>query len=87
MDSATDKYQHYWFLNVRLTGGLLVLWLFLTFGATFFADVLNGVTFLGFPLGYYMAAQGILIFYLVIIWVYAQYMNRLDEAYEVDEED
>lgn len=86
-DSVSAKYQHYWQLNIRLTSWMLILWLLLTFGATYFADVLNQFTFLGFPLGYYMAAQGILVLYLAIVWFYARYMNRLDEAYEVDEDD
>jgi putative solute:sodium symporter small subunit len=32
-----------------------------------------------------MSAQGSLIIYVVIIWYYARYMNRLDVAYGVDE--
>ena len=34
-----------------------------------------------------MAAQGSLIIYVVIIWIYARYMNRLDKVYDVDEGD
>jgi putative solute:sodium symporter small subunit len=34
-----------------------------------------------------MAAQGSLIIYLVIIWVYARKMKALDEEYGVAEEE
>ena len=40
---------------------------------------------LGFPLAFYMGAQGALIIYILIIWVYAKYMNRLDMDYGVHE--
>ena len=32
-----------------------------------------------------MAAQGSLIIYVVIIWYYARYMNKLDRDYDVHE--
>ncbi len=34
-----------------------------------------------------MSAQGSLIVYVVLIWVYARYMNNLDKEYDVDEGD
>ena len=84
-EPVTDKYEQYWQINLRLTAWLLVLWLIVTFGSTYFADTLNQITFLGFPLGYYMASQGALIFFLGIIWFYARYMNDLDQEYGVHE--
>ena len=32
-----------------------------------------------------MSAQGSLIIYVVIIWIYARYMNNLDKEYDVHE--
>ena len=34
-----------------------------------------------------MSAQGSLIIYVVIIWIYRTYMNKLDKEYGVDEGD
>jgi putative solute:sodium symporter small subunit len=34
-----------------------------------------------------MAAQGSLIVYVVIIWFYANYMNKLDQQHGVAEEE
>ena len=58
-----------------------------TFVAAFFARELNTITFLGFPLGFYNAAQGALIVYVLIIWYYARHMNRLDQEHGVAEEE
>jgi putative solute:sodium symporter small subunit len=79
--------QQYWQTNVRLTLFLLAIWFVLTFVVSFFADELNQFSFLGFPLGFYMASQGALVFYLAIVWFYARYMNQLDKAYGLDDED
>lgn len=83
----TQKHRDYWSRNLRITGILLVIWFVVTFVAAFFARDLNELTVLGFPLGFYMGAQGSLIVYVVIIWFYARYMNRLDKTYGVHEED
>ena len=70
-----------------MTGFLLGIWFVVTFVVSFFARELSGITILGFPLGFYMGAQGALIVYVVIIWFYARYMNALDQEYGVHEGD
>jgi putative solute:sodium symporter small subunit len=79
------KHHEYWRKNLVITAILMVIWFIATFVVGWYARELNGTTFLGFPLGFYMAAQGSLIIYVVIIWYYARYMNRLDIEYNVDE--
>lgn len=79
--------QEYWRYNMRLTAILLAIWFVVAYLLSgVFADELNRLTFLGFPLGYYMAAQGSLIVFVVEIAVYARLMNRLDERYGIREE-
>ncbi len=51
-----------------------------------FAGELNKYTFLGFPLGYYMAAQGSLAIFVIEIAVYARLMNKKDLEYGIREE-
>ena len=82
----TEQHRTYWRRNLWLTLALLSAWFFVTFASGFFADELNAITFLGFPLGFYILAQGSLIAYLVIIGIYVLVMNRLDRKYGVDEE-
>ena len=81
----TEKHNEYWHKNLVITAILLVVWFIATFVEGWYARELNGITFLGFPLGFYMSAQGSLIIYVVIIGIYARYMNNLDKVYGVDE--
>lgn len=83
---VSAKMQEYWRKNLRITGILLAIWFVVTYVVAFFAPSLNEINFLGFPLGFYMAAQGALIIYVLVIFFYARYMNRLDKEYGVDEE-
>lgn len=81
----TAAQRAYWRRTLLLTLGLLSVWFGVTFVAAYFADELNAVTFLGFPLGFYIFAQGALVVYLVIIIVYVITMNHLDKRYGVGE--
>ncbi len=83
----TAKHQEYWRKNLVITAILMVIWFIVTFVEGWYARELNSITFLGFPLGFYMSAQGSLIIYVVIIWYYARYMNKLDNEYNVQEEE
>ena len=51
------------------------------------ARELNEIVIFGFPFAFYMGAQGSLIIYVLIIWYYARYMNKLDREYDVHEGD
>lgn len=81
------KHEEYWRKNLVVTAVLMVIWFVVTFVEGWYARELNSITFLGFPLGFYMSAQGSLIIYVVIIWFYARYMNKLDREYNVQEEE
>ena len=81
----TEKHQKYWHKNLAVTAALLALWFIVTFVGSYFARELNDIVILGFPLGFYMGAQGSLIVYVLIIWFYVRYMNKLDREYGVDE--
>lgn len=68
----------YWRRTLRLTIALLLLWFLVTFGVSFFARELNAVTVFGFPLGFYMGGQGVLVIYVLIVGVFAWRMNAID---------
>lgn len=76
----------YWLRTCLLTAALLMLWFGMTFASGYFADTLNAYDFLGFPLGFYLSAQGNLIGYLAIILVYAKIMNRMDREQAIAED-
>lgn len=83
MDMA-QRQREYWRKNLRLTAVLMVIGFVVTFVVAFFARELN-FNFFGWPFSFWMAAQGALLVYLVLVWFYARYMNRLDLEYGFDE--
>ena len=83
----TARHEEYWRKNLVYTAILLFIWFVVTFVEAWYARELNAFTFLGFPFGFYMSAQGSLAIYVVIIGVYAMLMRRLDLEYNVDEGD
>jgi putative solute:sodium symporter small subunit len=81
-----DQKREYWSYNLRLTGVLLAIWFVVAYLLSgLFAATLNHVTFLGFPFGYYMAAQGSLIVFVIEIALYAKLMNKKDLEYGIQE--
>ena len=82
-----EQRDSYWRYNVRLTVILLVIWFFVAYilGGVL-AGPLNNIVILGFPLGYYIAAQGSLAIFVIEIAVYARLMNRKDLEYGIREE-
>jgi putative solute:sodium symporter small subunit len=77
----------YWAANVRLIVALLLIWFAVIFLPILFVEQLNQIEILtGFPLGYYMGAQGALIVFVILIFIYAWCMERIDQAYGVDQE-
>lgn len=87
MEAVTERHREYWRRNMVVTAVLLAIWFVVTFVIGFFALALQNITILGFPFPFYMAAQGSLIIYVVIIFYYAAKMNRLDKEYGVEEEE
>ena len=81
----TEKHVEYWRRTLRVTSILLAIWFIVTYVIGWFAKPLSSITFLGFPLPFYMGAQGSLIIYVLIIWYYARYMNKLDREFGVAE--
>jgi putative solute:sodium symporter small subunit len=74
----------YWRKSFRLTGMLMLLWFGVTFGVSYYARELS-FDFFGWPFSFWMAAQGSPLVYVVIIALYARYMERLDVAHGFEE--
>jgi len=58
-----------------LTAVLLLVWLLVSFGPSFFARDLS-VMVGGWPLYFWMAAQGSILLFICIVVIYAWLMNR-----------
>jgi putative solute:sodium symporter small subunit len=86
-DLTEEQKKSYWRYNITLTAVLLIIWFVVTYLISgLWAASLNRFSFLGFPLGYYMAAQGSLAIFVIEIAVYARLMNKLDIKYGIREE-
>jgi putative solute:sodium symporter small subunit len=80
----SDRHRIYWSRNRGLTIALLLVWFGVTFVVTYFARSMTFRVF-GWPFSFYMAAQGCLLIYLLLILLYAKRLRRLDIEYGVDE--
>jgi putative solute:sodium symporter small subunit len=67
----------HWRRTQRLTAALLLVWLVVGFVVTWFARDLD-FTFFGWPFSFWVAAQGGIIVFVVLIAVYARRMARND---------
>jgi putative solute:sodium symporter small subunit len=82
-----ERDRAYWRANLRLMAVLLSLWFITSFGfGILLVDWLNRFQFFGFPLGFWWAQQGSIYVFIVLIFVYAAAMRRLDRQYDVDED-
>lgn len=69
---------------LRVTAALVALWAGVTVLFPGLAQVLPD-SVAGFPLGYWIVAQGALLVYLAIVVGYALAMERLDARFHADE--
>ena len=74
--------REYWRKNITCVLGLLVIWFVVSYGCSIlFVEELNTITFGGFQLGFWMAQQGSIYVFVVLIFVYVRLMNRLDREF------
>ncbi|MCA0449051.1 MAG: DUF4212 domain-containing protein [Proteobacteria bacterium] len=83
---SQEEMQAYWGKTSKLMWTILALWFFFSFVVHFFAPSLNEIRVLGFPLGFYMAAQGSLIAFVILCFWNASAQNKIDEEFGVSDE-
>ena len=83
---SKDRQDAYWQKTSKLMWTIMALWFLFSFVVHFFAVQLNSVVIFGFPLGFYMAAQGSLISYVVLCFWNASAQNKIDEEFGVAED-
>jgi putative solute:sodium symporter small subunit len=81
-----EQMASYWKRTSTLMWTILALWFFFGFAVHFFAPALNKIQILGFPLGYYMAAQGSLIAFVALCIWNTKAQNQIDEEFGVSDE-
>ena len=87
--SPSSTAARYWRTNLRLLALLLTIWFAVSFGAgILFVDPLDHYRLpgTGFPLGFWFAQQGAIVVFVILIWVYAWRMNRLERDLDLAED-
>ncbi|MDQ3891144.1 MAG: DUF4212 domain-containing protein [Actinomycetota bacterium] len=86
--AAEGRSVGYWRANVRLQMVLLTVWAVCGYVLSIiFAEPLNDVTVGGFPIAFWIAQNGAIIVFVILIFVYAYMMDRVDHEYGVQEEE
>lgn len=82
----TEKIERYWSATRTLMFFMLFLWVVFSFVVHLFVRELNEIVFLGFPLGFYMAAQGSLIAFVAMLFIFAKRQDAIDRQEGVAED-
>ena len=87
-DTPQKNRQAYWRENLRIVAWLMAVWFFVSYGCgILFVEELNKIELGGFKFGFWMAQQGSIYVFVVLIFIYVRLMNRLDEKYSFNEKD
>ncbi len=84
-----EREEAHWSRTSRLMLTHLAVWFFFGFIIHMFVVPLNSITIpvLGFPLGFYMAAQGSLIVFVVMLFMFARQQDKIDREFGFAEDD
>ena len=63
----------------------LLIWFFFSLVVFMFGSDLNTMTFLGYPLAYYMTAQGSLLAFVVLLFWTANKQEKIDNEHGYNE--
>jgi putative solute:sodium symporter small subunit len=83
---ANGTPDRYWSRTSTLMWIMFALWVFFSFFIHFFVNQLNSIVILGFPLGFYMAAQGSLVAFVVMLFLFAKRQDAIDREEGVAED-
>ena len=85
MNSPKNTANAYWRANLKLVGCLLIVWFVVSFGCgILFVEQLDKYRIGGFKLGFWFAQQGSIYVFVILIWIYAWRMDRIDRDHSVD---
>ena len=77
-----NRRRAYWRANLKLIRNLLIIWAFVSLGCgILLVPLLNAIKLGSLPLGFWMAQQGSIFTFVILIFVYAVQMDRLDRKY------
>jgi putative solute:sodium symporter small subunit len=84
MNAPTSEH---WRHTRNLMFGHLAVWFVFAFLVHWFASSLYHIRFFGWPLNYYMAAQGSLIVFVIQLFLFSRQQHAIDVKYGVHEDE
>ena len=79
---SSEKNKAYWRKNLQYLAILLGIWFITSYlCSVVFVEQLDTIRIGGCPLGFYFAQQASIWIFVVLIFVYAGLMNRLERRY------
>ena len=81
-----DTEQH-WARTKSLMILMMGLWAFFSFFIHMFVTQLNAIKIAGFPLGFYMASQGSITIFVIMLFWFAKAQDKIDRETGVAEDD
>ncbi|KAB8334092.1 DUF4212 domain-containing protein [Scytonema tolypothrichoides VB-61278] len=79
-----EKSHSYWRANTALIRNLLIVWALVSLVfSILLVQPLNAVRFFGVPFGFWMAQQGSILIFVVLIFIYAFQMDKLDRKHNI----
>jgi putative solute:sodium symporter small subunit len=77
-----NERRAYWRANTTLIRNLLIVWALVSIVfSILLVEPLNAIRFFGVPFGFWMAQQGSILVFVVLIFTYAFQMDKLDQKY------
>ena len=83
---SADARQRHWGKTRNLTIFVLVVWFIFSLVLPWYAEELNPIKFIGFPLGYYFCVQGSLIVFVLLIFFQNWRQDAIDDEFGVGDE-
>ncbi|MGK7884860.1 MAG: DUF4212 domain-containing protein [Crocosphaera sp.] len=80
---TNDNRRTYWGANIRLIRTLLIIWAAVSLGCSILlVQPLNTIILGKIPFGFWMAQQGSIFVFVILIFVYAVQMDKLDRKFK-----
>ncbi|MCM8538277.1 MAG: DUF4212 domain-containing protein [Lentisphaeraceae bacterium] len=86
--SAQGDPKGYWKGSLKIVAVVLCIWFFVSYGCgILFKEQLDTIKIGNAPLGFWMAQQGSIICFVLLLVAYMVCMNKLDAKHGYDEEE
>ena len=81
-----ERAKAYWRKNLTIIAILLSIWAIVSYGIVILgANLFFGIPVGQIPMSFWFAQQGAIVIFVILIFVYCWYMDRVDKEFGVNE--